>query len=174
MKRGQEMQALANCHARGLYSIPLNVKETSAERMFIDSLGQVHTVAPHNHRYSLTLTILRGHIAHTIWTPSDFGAIAMYRYEWASPIEGETEGRFTLKSPEPTRFDLSTDLMGPSEYVVLAAEQFHSLVAKPGTVWMVREGLDTYRSETLAFTPNYQPDLTGLYVPLPPPSAVAA
>lgn len=167
------MPALANCHAPGLYSIPLDVGTDSAKRMFIDTLGTVHTVAPHNHRYALTLRVLRGRLAHTLWTPNDLGAVQMFRFEWLSPLRGEA-GRFELKCPEPTRFDLSTDHMVGGEYTSLDAEEFHSLVASPGTVWMVTEGVDTFRSETLWFTPEYAPDLTGLYTPLPAPSAVAA
>lgn len=166
MRRGQEFAPLANCHAPGLWSIPVDVRQEQVSRVFIDTLGKVHTIAPHNHRYDLTLTVLRGLLAHTVWEPDNLGALAMWRFEWHSPIQGEP-GAFTLKDPNPTRYSLTTDQMRQGEYVKLEAHQFHSLVAEPGTVWMVTEGLDVFRSEALWFAPEYTPDLSGLYVPFP-------
>lgn len=171
MKRGQKFTAMAECHAPGLYSIPLQVEETSCERMFIDTLGTAATIAPHNHRYGLTLTVLRGVLTHHLWQPDPLGAIEMWRHAWHSPlVEGGT-GRFELKTPTPARFDISPDRMVAGEYVTLTPSQHHSLVTVPGTVWVVEEGLDQAEAETLWFAPTYEPDLTGLYVPFP---AVAA
>lgn len=170
MRAGQKFDAIANCHAPGLYSIPVNVREHSVDRIFIDTLGKAHTVAPHNHRYPLRLTVLRGELTHSVWEPDPTGAIEMWRYQWHSPLTGHA-GRFALKDEASSRFNVSTDWMSPGEYVHLRPEQYHSLGTDPGAVWMVTEGLDTQDSETLWSEPVYAPDLAGLYVPFPAVSA---
>lgn len=66
MRPDQKFAPLANCHAKGLFSIPLEQTENRVRRMFIDTLGRCHTIAPHSHRYELQLAF-RKQTTHMQW-----------------------------------------------------------------------------------------------------------
>lgn len=181
MKRGEKFVPLANCHVKGLYSIPLEQTDTWCRRMFIDTLGGCHAVAPHNHRYDLALQMVHGSMMHTIWTRNNIGPLTMYEYTWISPLSeiifklnGEeattiTEpGRFELVQELPVRYNIeSQHLDCKSRTVQMSQFQLHSLVTTPGASWIITEYLDENPNPiALHHAPTYTPDLSGLYVPI--------
>jgi hypothetical protein len=183
MRPDQEFKALANCHAKGLFSIPLEQSSTYVRRMFIDTLGQCHTVAPHSHRYPLELHMVEGRMTHTLWYEDPMGPFEMYEYRWLSPIlvdittvkdlepvKVEAEpGRFERLADSATRYSAdSSRLSGTSQSTLgMKAQEIHSLVTRPGTCWIITEYQDQNENPlTLHSTPNYAPDTSGLYVPI--------
>lgn len=167
MKPGQKFSPLAHCHAKGIFSIPLFVCDSYVERMFIDTLGTCHTIAPHSHRYPLDIKLVHGSLAHSIWEPHSLGAVAMYEFEWQSPLLDEP-GKFRRLYEQPVRYNVATKPLTASG-IALDSEQIHSLVTTPGTAWIVTEHLDEEDSITLHHSPEYAPDLSGLYVPIGDP-----
>lgn len=182
MKRGEKFVPLANCHVKGLFSIPLEVTDSWCRRMFIDTLGGCYQVAPHSHRYDLALNMVHGRMTHSIWTQADvLGALSMYKYTWVSPvsetifkINGESaaviveEGHFELISDIPSQYNLESEVLGAgSKTVQMKASQIHSLVTTPGASWIITEYLDENPNPiALHHAPTYTPDLSGLYVPI--------
>lgn len=169
---------MANCHALGLFSIPIEIDDRYVRRMFIDTFGNTHTVAPHSHRYNLKLDMVSGYMNHSIWTQRANGAVAMFPFRWESPMNdsktfsGEPifKGRFERQSDYPDRYNVDSQEMRPGQSLMMQSEEIHSLVTRPGTSWIITEYLDeTEDTVTLHHNPTYEPNLDGLYVPIGEP-----
>lgn len=181
MRRGEKFLPLANCHVKGLFSIPLEQNDTYVRRMFIDTLGLTRTVAPHSHRYPLVLEMVHGEMNHSVWYPATLGAIEMWSYRWVSPVSetilkfsGEeavtiTEpGYFECLDAEPKRYNLENARLNATiRPLELSSSRIHSLVTTPGASWIITEYLDDNPNPiALHSYPTYAPDLSGLYVPI--------
>ncbi len=181
MRTGEKFVPLANCHVKGLYSIPLEQTDSYVRRMFIDTLGRTQEVVPHSHRYPLNLQMVHGQMAHSVWYEASMGAVEMWRYRWVSPVSetilkfsGEEAvtvvepGYFECLDYKPARYNPETVyLNSKSNAVALASRRIHSLVTTPGASWIITEYRDDNpQPVALAPTPTYTPDLSGLYVPI--------
>ena len=109
----------------------------------VNALPEV--VAPHDHRYQFTTTVLCGDVGNTVYVPYTAenayrGFHVFERFDYLTPLNGGNG--FTWRATEPlTR--LRTDYYGPGEMYGMEAAQIHTIrIWGPQTVLMLLQRED--------------------------------
>lgn len=140
------ISGLANCHLPGIYSLALRPRKDAKDGMLrvfytskeakLDNLedSQDFMVMPHNHRQDITLYHLFGRATNV---RMDFGfGSELHEYSFGSAI---LNGEFSLAYRQRTSAVFVYEEI-TSEGLPLKWDDAHTIVAHPGSAWVVKEG----------------------------------
>lgn len=181
LERSKIISALANCHIHGLYSIVLRervdeykgmlrifyVPEScrSLERLMT---GNDYSLMPHNHRQDITLYGLFGHATNVMhkYVPKEENGMPKYEYSFGSAL---IDGEFSLNlEKEVNQAGAKWDEIDTNGVCLLASD-IHTVVAEPGSAWLVVEGKLSERESTRCYSmlANKKLSSEGLYESIP-------
>lgn len=167
-----------NCHLEGLNSYVISERRNSQEGMIrvFHNTGNClpvlthdgkFTLAPHNHRQDITLSILKGS-AYNVNFRFDSRAPEKHFWEWefySQIVDGEIAAHYSNTG------DLRVTNIEPIlNGLYLPASQIHTVVATPGSAWLVCEGaLAKPGSKSLCYSRHgaFKLSLGNLYSVLP-------
>lgn len=150
-----------NCHLKGLNSYVIRDRLSRKEGMIrvfhniencLPSLVKdgKFCLAPHNHRQDITLSMLTGS-AYNVNFTYDNRAPEKHFWEWSfysQIVDGEIAAHFHGTG------DLRVSDVTPIKSgIFLPSSQIHTVVAEPGSAWLVREGLTSpEKQENLCYS----------------------
>ncbi len=159
----QPSKGLFHCHHPNVSSIVL-WDSPLMKRSFIASgnSGQ-RTVAPHSHRSSIRLTMLRGALIHYLFVPSSYGQVTQ-KHTYRSVLLG---GSGFSADFEEVPMAIHSRQMTPGDKIILSYQDIHTVEWNADAVWIVDEGPLMTEETTVLVRPG-KDNLTteGLYRPM--------
>ena len=171
------ISGLKNCHIPGLYSLVISERQSEMigmRRVFYASPecrlsemwdGADFMLKPHNHRQDIILTKLCGSVTNikVIQSGPD-RPYTVYRYGFGSALK---DGSFTLTRMWKEDIGFREQPITESPLLMHWSE-FHTIIAAPGSSWMVEERQMAPASCERLLSVNHNLSLSaeGLYIPL--------
>ncbi len=157
-------RGLHRCHHPTVSSVVLREGPFMRRAFVADGPSGSRTVAPHSHRTSLRLTVLRGFIAHHTFTEGRYGSPVARRHSYRSPLLG---GEGLSKLSLGWAYAVQSTTLHKGDHVVLAHDQIHTVEWSDNAVWLVDEGPTMTEDTTVLIRPGLdRMDTDGLYVPM--------
>ena len=174
------ISGLRNCHLPELYSLVLadRVSDTCGMRRVFYAAsglgdqacnmqlwdGPDFRLKPHNHRQDITLTPLFGDVIQVGLKLSDtYGDFFVYKYKYEPALGSDA---FTLERMEYSKAKLVLEpLVKP---VHMHWSDLHTIVAHPGSAWLVEEGQLAPAGMQRLYSTSHRLVLSndGLYIPM--------
>lgn len=170
---------LRHCHVRDLFSYVIRDRISPAEGMIRvfhntgESLSSLvgtqgeFMLAPHNHRQDITLLRIAGSPVNVDFS-IDRLVHGKQQREWRF-VSALLTGEFSLEWSNTVDLRVSNAALIPDSGVYLSAEQVHTVIAPPGSAWMVIEGqiaTPSHRSLCYSLRPGLVLNSNGLYLPM--------
>lgn len=129
-------KGLRKCHHPNVSSVVLREGPYMVRAFLADDASGTRTVAPHTHRTSLRLTVLRGRVLHRkFWAGEgdEKGLLHTYR----SPLLG---GEGLSVDATWTTYSELAETFWDGGSLVLPHNQLHTVEWGPDAIWLVQEG----------------------------------
>lgn len=163
-------EGIRNCHAVGVDSLVLKRwRGGGMLRMFVTRPGHGWApdgdrfpLAPHDHRFRITLRHLFGDVRHRLFAPADDGRV-FHRYRFTSAMGGTTP-----MAEREAVVRLAERVEPLAGRVCLDEMAIHTVdVTSEWAAWLVFEGVDRQPKNAL-FSPDesFTVDASGLYQPM--------
>lgn len=172
------VSGLANCHLPNLYSFAISERQSEhvgMRRIFYSGLhcrmdlwddGGDFRLKPHNHRQNIKLSLLFGNVQNVSigLGPHGTDLFHVWKYRFGSAL---LDGQFSVERMNEEQCSLTHTPL-TSEPLTLHWNDVHTVVADPGSMWLVEEGELAPPGMERCWSTNHRLKLSnaGLYEPM--------
>lgn len=179
---GRFISGFLNCHLPELHSYVIRERVSDCSGMIrifhntgssMSSLVKEdgdYRVAPHNHQQDIRLFMLSGSVVNVNFEVHNYapGRRSTFEYWFGSALKS---GEFSIHFHDMAEMFIDDISTIPESGIVLNSKQVHTVVAAPGSAWLVAEGQIApakQRSVCYSKKPNLKLNSAGLYIPMSP------